>query len=168
MRENCNKIFEEEVNESDLSDHISSDDNETEYIPPTPLQKKTVKRKIFTSNANKERQSATSIERDSEKGSEINIEEKDDNSMEKDVDRDSEGLVRDSDDSDSSHKTTPQKAKKIHSVRFNFQKHYKGPKRYMPGTGYSYKFENVENEKAKKIFNKQIKKEERNHSKRIK
>ena len=80
------------------------------------MQKKTVKRKIFTSNANKERQSATSIERDSEKGSEINIEEKDDNSMEKDVDRDSEGLVRDSDDSDSSHKTTPQKGKKIHSV----------------------------------------------------
>ena len=132
LREKCNKIFEEEVSESDLSDHISGDDNELEYLPPTPIQKNPVKRKIFTSDARKEIQSASSIERESEKDSEIDIGEKDDNSIEQAIDRDSEALVRDGDECDSSHETTPQKAKKArktHSTRHNFRKYYKGSKR---------------------------------------
>ena len=132
-----------------------------EYVPPTPIQKSAVKRKIFTSDARKEIQSPASIERESEKDSEIDKGEKDDSSIEQTADRDSEALVRDSDESDSSHETTPQKvkkARKTHSTRYNFRKYYKGPKRYMPGTGYNYKFENVEDEKARKYLLSKLKK----------
>ena len=50
LRTKCEKIFakEEETDESNLSDRISSDDNkEEDYVPPTPQTTMTAKRKIF-------------------------------------------------------------------------------------------------------------------------
>ena len=49
LRVKCEKIFEEEQNfESDLSDHISSEDTkEGDYVPPTPEATVLTKRKIF-------------------------------------------------------------------------------------------------------------------------
>ena len=49
--EKCNKIFEEEQNESDFSDRISNDSKEDDYVPPTPsLQKKECEKKDIYSN----------------------------------------------------------------------------------------------------------------------
>ena len=53
LREKWNKVFEEEQNESDFSDHIPNDSKEGDYVPRTPSQKKNVKRKIFTPTADK-------------------------------------------------------------------------------------------------------------------
>ena len=47
----CEKIFnEEETYESDLSDRMSSEDkrSEEDYVPPTPEQRKSAKRKFFS------------------------------------------------------------------------------------------------------------------------
>lgn len=36
LHENCSRIFAEEQNDSDFSDHISSDSKEDGYIPLAP------------------------------------------------------------------------------------------------------------------------------------
>ena len=74
--------------------------------------------------------------------------------MERDIDRGSQGLVRgSSNESDSSHGKTKKKgSKKHHRTPYNFHKLYKGPKRFFPGIGYSYKIENVEDEEATKYL----------------
>ena len=49
LRAKCEKIFTEETYESNLSNHISSDDTkEEDYLPPTPQTTMTAKRKIFS------------------------------------------------------------------------------------------------------------------------
>ena len=50
LRAKCEKIFtEKETYESDLSNHISSDDTkEEDYLPPTPQTTMTAKRKNFS------------------------------------------------------------------------------------------------------------------------
>ena len=85
LRENCNKIFDEEENESDLSDHIFSDSNkEDDYVPQSP--KKNVKRRIFTPTADKLKRS-TSKRKDTDKDAD---KQKDSSSKEKDTDKDAD------------------------------------------------------------------------------
>ena len=135
LREKCNKIFEEEPHESDYSDNISSEDQEKDdYIPPTPAKKNPVKRKIFQKSSNTEEQHDDCSKTNSNK--EPNV---------------AETLASDSSHSSESSSHTPTKVikRKLPQIRVNFKKNYKGPKRYIPGTGFSYKFENVENKEAR-------------------
>ena len=169
LREKCNKIFDEEENESDLSDHIFSDSNkEDDYVPQSP--KKNVKRRIFTPTADKSKRSTSkrkdtdkdadkqkdssskekAIGKDAEKDEESNTEEYSDGNIEKDINRGSKGLLKgSSEESDSSHKRSNKKASKKRRVRYNFWKNYKGPRRFFQGSGYKYKLKNVQDEEAR-------------------
>ena len=141
LHENCSRIFAEifaeEQNDSEVSDHISSDSKEDGYIPLTPPLKKNVKRKIFIPMADKLKGSASKRKytdkdadkqkdnsrkgkdtgKDAEKNLESNIKEYSDGNIEKYINRGSEGLLKHSSkDSDSSYK----KALKNCRVRYNF------------------------------------------------
>ena len=170
LHENCSRIFAEEQNERDFSDHIFSDSKEDGYIPLTPPLKKNVKRKIFIPMADKLKGSASKRKytdkdadkqkdnsrkekdtgKDAEKDVESNIEEYSDGNIEKYINRGSEGLMKhSSEDSDRSHKKSNKKGLKNCRIRYNFWKYYNGPRRFFPGTGYNYKFEDAQDEKTK-------------------
>ena len=133
-------------------------------------KKKNVKRKIFTPTADKlkgntikrkdtdkdadKQENSSSKEKDTskdaEKDEESNTEEYSDGNIEKDINRGSKGLFKDSsEDSDSSHKKSSKKAPKKRRVRYNFRQYYKGPRCFFPGTGYKFKFENIQDEEAR-------------------
>ena len=142
LRAKCEKIFEEEETyERDLNDGISSeDDKEEDYLPPIPKQRKLVKRK---KNPHLDK---VAVARKSKKNLAAVRNKK----------------ILTSPKHHKQSQTTPkptksqtpikEKEKEIQLKRVNFQKVYKGPKRYYPGTEFSYKFEHIKNEEEREYL----------------
>ena len=135
LRAKCEKIFaEEETDESDLSDRISSDDNkEEDYVPPTPQTTRTAKRKIFALQS----QSSSASKKKKVPSSSTEI----------------PALSRQTQTTPETTKTPIKERQKYVPLKHvNFQKYYKGPKRYYPDAPFNYQFEDIENEEERKYL----------------
>ena len=136
LRTKCEKIFakEEETDESNLSDRISSDDNkEEDYVPPTPQTTMTAKRKIFVLQS----QSSSTSKKKKVPTSSTQI----------------PALSRQTQTTPETTKTPIKETQKYVPLKHvNFQKYYKGPKRYYPDATFNYHFEHIEKKEERKYL----------------
>ena len=131
LRAKCEKIFkEEETYKSDLSGCISSKDNkEEDYVPPMPEQRKSAKRKFFSPHKS---HSGSSLKKKKVSSSSTQIPASP-----------RHGQTQTTPKTTKSRTPLPikEREKQIPLKRVNFQKSYKGPKRYYTDIDFNYQFD---------------------------